>query len=187
MKGPLVPDSSLAQLARRFCRALCAMVILIPVLGCSLSAGSGDPVATDPGEATYQIELEPVSLAGGRSEKEAAPGAATKVVTTLVEAPVLGDLNGDGVEDAALWLLHQPGGTGSLLYVAVALNIGGRYVGTNAVFVGDRIVPQALRIRNGLLSVTYVDRRKDESMAAHPSVGATKHLMVSGGVLAEMP
>jgi len=163
------------------------MVILIPALAGSLSAASAVPAAADPREATYQIGEELVSLAGGRSEKQVAPAAETKVVTTLVEEPVSGDLNGDGVEDAAVWLLHQPGGTGSFLYVAVALNFGGRYVGTNAVFVGDRIAPQALRIRNGVLSVTYLDRRRDESMAALPSVSVTKHLTVSGGVLAEVP
>jgi len=163
------------------------MVIFVSALAGSLSASSAVLAATDPREATYQIGEELVSLVGGRFEEEAAPGAATKVVTTLVEEPVSGDLNGDGVEDAAVWLLHQPGGTGSFLYVAVALNIEGRYVGTNAVFVGDRIVPQAMRIRNGVLSVTYLDRSRDEPMAAPPSVPTTKQLIVSGGVLSDVP
>ena len=163
------------------------MVILISALTGGLSAASAVPAAADPREATYQIGEELVSLAKGRSEKEAAPSVAMRVVTTLVEEPVLGDLNGDGVEDAAVWLLHQPGGTGSFLYVAVALNIEGRYVGTNAVFVGDRIVPQAMRIRNGVLSVTYLDRSRDEPMAAPPSVPTTKQLIVSGGVLSDVP
>lgn len=187
MKRFVVQGSSGAMLARRSGRALCAMVILIPVLAGSLSAASAGPAATDPREATYWIAQELVSLSGGRSEMEAAPGTAMNVVTTLLEEAVSGDLNGDGVEDAAVWLLQQPGGTGSFLYVAVALNFEGRYVGTNAVFLGDRIVPQAMRIRNGVLSVSYLDRRRDEPMAALPSVSATKNLAVSGGVLAEVP
>ncbi|HSN04732.1 MAG TPA: hypothetical protein VLS44_07085 [Nitrospira sp.] len=187
MKRSPVQDCSGTQLGRRTHRALCAMAILIPVLGGSLSVASASPAATDPREAAYWIGQELVSLAAGRSEKEAVPGSTMTVVTTLVEEPVPGDLNGDGVEDAAVWLLQQPGGTGSFLYVAVALNIEGRFVGTNAVFVGDRIVPQAMRIQNGILSVTYVDRHTGEPMAARPSVGVTKNLTVTGGVLAEVP
>jgi len=171
MNRPLMPDSSGAQLAQRFCRALCAMVILIPALAGSVSAASVAPDATDPGEATYRIEQELIRLTGGRAEKEAVPGVATRAVTTLVEELVSGDLNGDGVEDAAVWLLHQPGGTGSVLYMAVALNIGGHYVGTNAVFVGDRIVPQVMCIRNGVLSITYIGRRNKESNGQRQHAG----------------
>lgn len=75
------------------------------------------------------------------------------------------------MEDAAVWLLHQPGGTGSVLYMAVALNIGRRYVGTNAVFVGDRIVPQVMCIRNSVLSVTYIGRRNKESNGQRQHAG----------------
>ena len=65
MNRPLMPDSSGAQLAQRFCRALCAMVILIPALAGSVSAASVAPDATDPGEATYRIEQELIRLTGG--------------------------------------------------------------------------------------------------------------------------
>jgi len=187
MTRPPVSGSSGAPLPRRCGRVLCAMAILILAMAGNLSAASSVSVAADPGEATYQIGEDLVSLAKGRSEKEAAPAAAMRVVTTLIEEPVSGDLNGDGVEDAAVWLLQQSGGTGSFLYVAVALNIEGRYVGTNAVFVGDRIVPQAMHIRNGVLSVTYADRHRDEPMAARPSVSVTRNLTVSSGVLVEVP
>jgi hypothetical protein len=115
-------------------------------------------MARDPGEATYRVEQEVVSLVAGNSERNAAAGSAARVVITIIGEPVSGDLNGDGTPDAAVWLLRQAGGTGSFFYVAAALNMSGRYSGTNAVFVGDRIEPEALTIRKGVLSIRYSDR-----------------------------
>jgi len=74
------------------------------------------PVATegsaiDPLNATYGVD--------GRREVQAAPGAMTKIATFVFGKPVFGDLDGDGDDDAALFLVQQPGDNGTFYYVAM--------------------------------------------------------------------
>jgi hypothetical protein len=70
--------------------------------------------------ATYSgIYDEPVTLVDGQYEGEPfTPDSASRpVVSYLGEA--FGDLDGDGVEDAAVFLVENSGGTGDFVYVAV--------------------------------------------------------------------
>jgi hypothetical protein len=96
---------------------------------------------------------------------------------------VHGDLDGDGTDDAALILVHQPGGSGTFYYVAAALAADGIYRGTNAVLLGDRIAPQPLLIRNGVINANYADRGADEAMAVAPSIGQSKYFTVKDHTL----
>ncbi|MCJ7593633.1 MAG: hypothetical protein MUO52_02535, partial [Desulfobacterales bacterium] len=141
--------------------------------------------AVDPLNATYTVEGYEVRMVNGRHEVQAAPGSATKIRTWVFGEPVWGDLNGDGAEDAALFLVHAPGGSGTFYYVAVAFNTNGAYRGTNGVLLGDRIAPQDVSIRNGVVIANYADRRFEESMTTPPSVGKSQVLAMKEGRLGE--
>jgi len=134
----------------------------------------------------FTIEGQEVRLIDGYHEKQAAPGSATKTKTMVFGQPVNGDLDGDGDEDAGLFILHAPGGSGTFYYVATALNRNGNYRGTNGIFLGDRIAPQTIQISNGMVVANYADRRPDEPMAARPSVGKTKYLILKDVQLEEI-
>jgi hypothetical protein len=157
-----------------------------------IQAGSGKiPVfageaAVDPLNATYTLEGQKFRLIEGHNETQAVPASATKIETLVFGKPVYGDLDGDGYEDAALVLTHQPGGSGTFYYVAAALNRNSTYRGTNGVLLGDRISPQTIQIRNGVVVANYADRRPDEPMAAPPAVGKTKYLTLKSGQLEEI-
>jgi hypothetical protein len=142
--------------------------------------------AADPRKATYTVDGRRITLRDGRHEEEAAPGSATKAVTAVFGEPAVGDLEGDGDEDAVLFLAHDPGGSGTFYYVAASIHEGGWYRGTDAVLLGDRISPRQIVIRNGVVIAGYDDRRPDEPMAAKPSVGRTKVLTLRDGRLAEI-
>jgi hypothetical protein len=142
--------------------------------------------AADPLNAAYVIEGGAVRFIDGRSEVEAAPGSATKVKTFVFRNPVYGDLDGDGDMDAALILVHQPGGSGTFYYVAAALNERGGWRGMEAVFIGDRVDPRTLDVNNGVVVVSYADRRPDEPMAAPPSVDKSRYLIVRDGLFGEI-
>jgi len=60
------------------------------------------------------------------------------------------------------------------------------YLGTNAVLLGDRVAPQTIRIRNGVIVANYADRRAEESLATLPSVAKSMYLTVEGTTLAAM-
>jgi len=142
--------------------------------------------AVEPLQASYVVERQEVRLVDGRSEVQAAPGSTTTIKTWVLGKPVYGDLDGDADEDAAVLLVHDPGGSGTFYYVATALNVNGTYRGQNAVLVGDRVAPQSVEIRNGVVITHYADRRFEEPMTTPPSVSKSKYLAVRGDELEEM-
>jgi hypothetical protein len=144
------------------------------------------PVRLDPSNISYRIDGKKVDLINGRSEKEAAPGSASKVTTAVLGNPDVGDLNDDGRPDAALILFQNTGGTGTFIYATAAVNRNDGYHGTNAVLLGDRITLDHVSIRNGVIVVEYRDRRSDEPMAAKPSVPRSACFILQNGELREV-
>ena len=90
---------------------------------------------------------------------------------TIFGEPVLGDLNGDGLIDKAVWLTEEPGGSGTFFYAEFLMNTGSGYKTTNTVFLGDRIAPQTLEISNGQAVYNFAERKITDPMTAQPSVG----------------
>jgi carboxymethylenebutenolidase len=105
----------------------------------------------------------------------------------LFDDPVYADLNGDGVEDAAVILDYAPGGTGDFYYVAAAFNVNGDYQGSEGILLGDRIAPQSLDLRDGVIIANYAERKPGEPFTTEPSVGVSKYFRVVNGKLTEVP
>lgn len=99
---------------------------------------------------------------------------------------VRGDFNNDGIGDIAFLFTYDGGGSGTFYYVAAALGSKNGYIGTNAIFLGDRIVPQTTEFRNGEIIVNYADRGPIEPMTARPSFGVSKYLKIENGNLVEV-
>lgn len=133
----------------------------------------------------YTVDGTSVTLKNGKSEVEITPGSSSKTITRYFGNNAIGDLNGDGTEDVAFLLTQESGGSGTFYYVVVALMTENGYVGTDAVFLGDRIAPQSTEIKNGRIIVNYADRKIDESMTTKPTVGISKYLKVVDGKLVE--
>lgn len=136
---------------------------------------------------SYEIEGVSVLLDNGRAEVAVAPGSATKITTRYFGNEAYGDLDGDGADDVALYLTQDGGGSGTFYYIVSALKKGDTYRGTNAVLAGDRIAPQNIEIKNGVVIANYADRKPDEPMSAQPSLGKSKYLVVEAGRLTETP
>ncbi len=146
-------------------------------------AANEQGLATDPFNATYIIEGNEIPLQNGRFESAVAPDSATKIRTSFSGDSVTGDLDGDGDEDTALILVHDPGGSGTFYYVAVSENWNGHHRGTNGVMLGDRIVPKDLKIRNGVVIVKYAKRKLHEPMSMAPLFEALLSLAIDDGKL----
>gem|GEM_PF-2160892 len=139
-----------------------------------------------PLNGTYLIEGKAIRLRDGRSEMAAAPESATQIRTAVYGPILYGDLDDDGDEDVAMMLTHDPGGSGTFFYVAVAVNLNGHYQGSNAVLLGDRILPLGLTIQHGLLVARYANRRLEEAMARPPTIPSSRHLMLTNNTLVEL-
>ncbi|MCR4328355.1 MAG: MliC family protein [Patescibacteria group bacterium] len=136
--------------------------------------------------ATYVIDNNPLTLTNGVSEQEAASGSATKVTTKIFGEPAYGDLNNDSINDAALIMVRDAGGSGTFYYAVALLDESENAAqGTNAVLLGDRIAPQNIEISNGQIIVHYAVRALDEPMSTQPSLGISKHLLIDGNTLEE--
>ena len=146
--------------------------------------------AKDLQNATYIINGQPVTLVNGVAELPAAPGSAEKAITRYFGNAVDIDLNSDGKMDSGFLLTQAPGGSGTFFYVAAAFqNPDGTYQGTNAIFLGDRIVPQITNVdpnNPAQFVVNYADRATGQPMSARPTRGVSKTFRLDNGILVEV-
>ncbi len=129
---------------------------------------------SDPMNGTYTIDGEKITLKNGVAAN-----------ARLFGIPTSGDISQDGLHDSIFFISINNGGSGTFFYVVAALQKDGSYIGTNAIFLGDRISPQNITISDGEAAVNYVIRRDIDPMTAAPSVGVTKYLIIKDGELVE--
>ena len=138
---------------------------------------------------TYLIDGQPITLVNGVAETEAAPGSTAKQVTRYFGNAINIDLNSDGTMDSAFLLRQESEGSGTFYFAAAALNTENGWLGTNAIFLGDRIAPQSTTLDPNNPSqfiVNYADRNAGESMSAQPTLGVSKTFKIENGSLVEV-
>ncbi|MCB0155667.1 MAG: hypothetical protein KDF65_12795, partial [Anaerolineae bacterium] len=128
-------------------------------------AGSGPPGGASPADltatelrnATYSgIYEAPVTLTDGLYEGEPfVEGAASRPVVEYI-SEIYGDLDGDGLADAAVFLVENSGGTGNFVYVAAQLNQNGQPVDAGAVWLEDRIQIKSATIADGQIMLEII-------------------------------
>jgi hypothetical protein len=140
----------------------------------------------DPSDATFIFEDGEVTLEDGKATTNLVPDSLFGTETIIVGDPVYGDINGDKKNDAVVLLTQSGSGSGMFVYIAAYVSGNVEYKGSNAVFVGDRISPQTVTVGNtGVITLTYLDRKLDEPMAAAPTVSTTKTYVFRNGELEE--
>ncbi len=147
-------------------------MVIVAVTGCAGGVPATAPDAAGLADkslqaATYRGILDdPVTLADGHYE--GAPfvaGAASRPVVRLLPGmTAMGDLTGDGVDDAAVVLAHNAGGSGMFVHLAVmrASRRGPDNVAT--VGLGDRVKVIAVRIEDGKLVAALVEHAPEDPM-----------------------
>ncbi len=130
----------------------------------------------DAAKMTFTLDGNPVTLTNGVSEEEVAPGSITKNIVKYFGNEATGDINNDGKVDKVFYITKETGGSGTFFYVVGMLGTDILPKGTQAALVGDRIAPQNLEIRDGIVLVNYADRKPGEPFTAQPSVGKTLRL-----------
>ncbi len=135
-----------------------------------------------PLDATYRIDGREITLRNGRAETD------EPHVYLLQDDPVFGDLNGDGLEDAALLLRKEVVGSpdSSPLYVTVAIQTNDGYLGSTAVELDDSITNAQQSIS---YEVLYTEMLRQEQMqddvAQVPSERIVRYFTLVGGYLSE--
>lgn len=92
-----------------------------------------------------------------------------------------GDLNGDGLGDAAVILTTQPGGTGTFFYLVALLDVNGSPSQAVTILLGDRISVQNLAVTNGEISVQFLTRGPTEPFSTPPTIPVNLLVTLPGG------
>jgi hypothetical protein len=130
---------------------------------------------------TYTIDGKIIKLKNGTFSDPT-----SKTIIRYFGNDVIADLNGDGKNDSAFLLTEETGGSGTFFYVAAQITNGNNYIGTNAVFLGDRIAPQTTEYRGGLIIVNFADRMQGESFTTPPSFGISRYFKIINNTLTEV-
>jgi hypothetical protein len=117
----------------------------------------------------------------------AAPGASASASATQLLEPVLyGDLNRDGIEDAALLLSTQNGGTGHFVELAAVLNQNGAARNVATVSLGDRVVMESGRVAAGTIILDMRVQGPNDGLCC-PSQLVTWRYQLIGADLLKLP
>jgi len=152
------------------------------------------PALVDPANAGYEIEGTAIALVAGRSEIAIVPGSATRLRTSLTEHQAFADLDGVARVEAASVLVHDPGGSGTFVYLAVVqarpgrpvLAGGGVAAALPAVHLGDRVRVRLLAVEGDLLRVDYLAHAPGQALAEPPAVLVTRRFALAGSRLVEV-
>ncbi|MBX4189201.1 YdgA family protein [Candidatus Parcubacteria bacterium] len=140
----------------------------------------------DASNATFLFEDGPVTLKKGAATTDVTPNGEVTQDTTLTDDIAYGDINKDGKTDTAVLLVQSGSGSGIFLYVGAYLSGVVTYKGSNTVFIGDRVTPKSVSVdKSGVITVTYLDRRANEPLAADPTVLTTKRFVYANSQLEE--
>jgi hypothetical protein len=119
-----------------------------------------------------------VQLTDGKYE-QGSPGDTDYFSVTVTDLVAVGDLNNDGVNDAAALIAENYGGTGVFAFLAVYLEMGGSLNYQASSYVDDRPGLKALSITNGEIYLDTLIHKNDDPFCC-PSYRVTRHYRLAG-------
>jgi len=162
------------------------LALALTVLACHLRPGTPAPSTPSPADtpglppsagltadllrnATYSLEgcdgaVHSYPLANGSYASGPDSSAAGYISLSLGDLVANGDLNFDEVEDAAVILGVNCGGTGVFTYLLAVLNSGGLPLSTAYVFIDDRPMINSLSITSGEILSDILIHGSDDPM-----------------------
>lgn len=172
-----------AGVLRPFCLLLLAAVACTEEEAPPPSAFQAELSAASLRSATFRSPYAAngeVRLAGGVFED-----TARRLAVFLLPEYASGDLDADGVPDAAVLLSSSTGGSGIFQDLAVVLNRGGVPENTAITFLGDRVPVDRIRIDKGEIRLDLTMHGPADPMCC-PSVPATRRFRLQEGGLVEL-
>ncbi|MBI3976994.1 MAG: META domain-containing protein [Chloroflexi bacterium] len=110
---------------------------------------------------------------------------ATQVKRAGVVAVAFGDVDGDIVEDAAVVLWANTGGSGTFIYLAAVLNKDGKGQQAGAQLLGDRVQIKSLTVNSGKITVEVLAQGARDPMVS-PSLLTEQEYGLQGGTLKKL-
>jgi hypothetical protein len=127
-----------------------------------------------------------IRLTDGEFRQAAAPGSASEIsVALLPDLVALGDLDGDGHNDAAVMLAGDSGGSGTFISLAALLNEDGSPRHAATAFLGDRVRVTFVAIDSGEITVELVSHGPADPLCC-PTLATTRRFRLNQGSLVEV-
>ena len=125
----------------------------------------------------YQLSatdtLQVVQLTDGKFE-QGTPGSDNFMSAVMTDFAALGDLTGDGIDEAAVLVSENYGGTGVFVFLAVYSQVDGVWTFQTSTMVDDRPQLTALSIANNEIFLDAIIHGMDDPMCC-PTVRTTRH------------
>jgi uncharacterized protein len=103
-------------------------------------------------------------------------------IDATVGKRAFGDLNGDNVDDAAIIITYNTGGSGSFISLCAVLGTSGKPFITDPILLGDRVGIKSVRIQSGKVVLDIV-KHKPNDPSCCPTVPVTLSYSVENGKL----
>jgi hypothetical protein len=120
-----------------------------PVIPTSVPALTADQVKNAAYQLVFQDAHKTIQLKDGIFQNTTDPTSPDYMDIVLAPQMAFGDLNGDGIGDAAVLLAENYGGTGVFVSVVAVLSQNGQPLQAGAQMVDDRPMVNSLTIQNG--------------------------------------
>lgn len=123
-------------------------------------------------------------LVDGKYQEEYEEGGASKLFIVFTDMYAFGDLDGDGVEDAAVVLATSGGGSGLFMSLEAVINDGGTPHHVATAFLGDRVELKSISIESGVITVDMVTHGPDDPFCC-PTLEVTQEYELQGDQLVQ--
>lgn len=176
---------------------LTIITTLIWATGCAPAPAPNQPTATvDPAFLQDTPMTGPITLQMLKNSEYQAQNGMTMVQlvdgkyqsgsgadflsVSMQDLAAMGDLNGDGIEDAAVILAENYGGTGTFEYLVPVFNSGSNLAPSSGYFLGDRVQVNAISISNGIIKLDLLTHAPNDSLCC-PSQSMTQSFRFISG------
>jgi hypothetical protein len=146
---------------------------------------AGDPTDDVLKNGAYEVPyLGPIQLTDGKYERSFGEGTAMLNTVGYMQA-AFGDLNKDGVKDAAVTIWGNSGGSDKFVYLVVVTNRGKILRQAAHVLLGNHVKMTSLTINGGQIVAKSLGLAANDQ-ACCPSVEATQTFVLEGNTLKEL-
>lgn len=139
---------------------------------------SPDKVRNSEYQLGFPDQPRTVQLTDGKFQ-EGAASSTDYVSVTVTDFITLGDLNGDGENEAVAAVAEDYGGSGTFVFLAVYQYVNDKAQFLTSIFLDDRPMINTLAIEDGAIFVDAVIHGHDDPMCC-PSLGTMRHYVLNG-------
>jgi hypothetical protein len=119
-----------------------------------------------------------VQLTDGKYQ-QGSPGGTDYISVSMTDFIAIGDLNGDGENEAVAAVAEDYGGSGTFVFLAVYQYMNDKAVFLTSTFLEDRPMINKLDIEDGRIFVDAVIHGPDDPMCC-PTLESTRHYLLNG-------